>query len=126
MVSNRNIPTADEYKKRQEDLNFRFTDRVKEWLTYFDIDYTGKVIHILEWPPTSSLPWRSEKISTRARFLWIGAKIRFVLWWMHWECPSFKPESKKNTTSKKEFVRSVWLKRIILQAPQEQVEGKVE
>ena len=121
-----NIPTAEDYKKRQEDLNMKFTDRVKEWLTYFDIDYTGKVIHILEGPPTSLLPWRTDKISTRARFLWIGAKIRFVLGWIHGECPSFKPESKKSTANKKEFVKSIWLKRIIIEAPPEEVPQKVE
>jgi hypothetical protein len=126
MISQRNTPTADDYKKRQEDLNMRFTYRVKEWLTYFDIDYTDKVIHILEGPPTSRLPWRSDKVSTRARFLWIGAKIRFVLGWTHGECPSFKPASKKNTVNKQQALKSIGLRKIILQVPLEGVKGKAE
>ena len=41
--------SAEFYKERQERLNSLYSDRVREWLKYFDLDtkYKDKVIHII-------------------------------------------------------------------------------
>jgi hypothetical protein len=108
-------PTAEFYQKNQEHLNYKFSSRVEEWLKYFGIDYSTKVLHIIEWPPTSHLPWRSDMVSTRARFLWIGAKIRFSLGGTVGECPSFSPKSLKSTHKKVEIVKRKWMKTLLMQ-----------
>lgn len=97
MTIQNTIPkTAEFYKERQERLNSLYSERVREWLRYFDLDskYSDKVIHIINWP-TSSIPGREWKTSNRARLLWIGAIVRFSIGWIVGECPSFKPSSVK-------------------------------
>ena len=88
--------TADFYRERQEQLNSLYSDRVREWLKYFDLDtkYKDKLVHIITWP-TSSLPGREWKTSNRARLLGIGAIVRFSIGGIVGECPSFKPSSLK-------------------------------
>lgn len=41
--------SAEFYKERQDRLNSLYSDRVREWLKYFDLDtkYKDKVIHII-------------------------------------------------------------------------------
>lgn len=41
--------TAEFYRERQERLNSLYSERVREWLKYFDLDskYNDKVIHII-------------------------------------------------------------------------------
>jgi hypothetical protein len=73
------------------------------------------VIHIIEGPKASILPWRQGRVATRARFLGIGAKIKATVGGIIVECPSFKPASRKGTKRKVEWVKTEGMRRILLE-----------
>ena len=115
MSTEKILYTSDYYKSKQDWLNARYSHRVEAWLSHFKVDYAWKVIHIIEWPRESKLPWRQGHTSTLARFLGVWAKIKFSVGWTTGECPSFKPASMKATKRRVELIKKRWFKLLIME-----------